>query len=56
MKLGIIGQSQGNGHPYSWSAILNGFKKKYLENVPYPLIKKYLTNIDPMKKLFTKKK
>ena len=52
MKLGIIGQSPGNGHPYSWSAILNGFKKKYLENVPYPLIKKYLTNIDPMKKLF----
>ena len=26
--------------------------KKYLENVPYPLIKKYLSNIDPMKKLF----
>ncbi len=24
MKLGIIGMSEGNGHPYSWSAIING--------------------------------
>jgi predicted dehydrogenase len=24
MKLGIIGMSEGNGHPYSWSAIVNG--------------------------------
>ena len=24
LKLGIIGMSKGNGHPYSWSAIING--------------------------------
>jgi predicted dehydrogenase len=24
MKLGMIGMSEGNGHPYSWSAIVNG--------------------------------
>ena len=24
IKLGVIGMSQGNGHPYSWSAIING--------------------------------
>lgn len=24
LKLGIIGMSDGNGHPYSWSAIING--------------------------------
>ena len=24
IKLGIIGMSEGNGHPYSWSAIING--------------------------------
>jgi predicted dehydrogenase len=24
IKLGIIGMSAGNGHPYSWSAIING--------------------------------
>ena len=25
LKLGIIGISNGNGHPYSWSAIFNGY-------------------------------
>jgi hypothetical protein len=25
IKLGIIGASKGNGHPYSWSAIFNGY-------------------------------
>ena len=24
LKLGVIGMSPGNGHPYSWSAIING--------------------------------
>ena len=24
LKLGIIGMSEGNGHPYSWSSIVNG--------------------------------
>jgi len=24
LKLGILGMSEGNGHPYSWSAIING--------------------------------
>lgn len=24
LKLGIIGMSEGNGHPYSWSSIING--------------------------------
>jgi len=24
LKLGVIGMSEGNGHPYSWSAIING--------------------------------
>ena len=24
LKLGIMGMSEGNGHPYSWSAIING--------------------------------
>ncbi len=24
LKLGIVGLSQGNGHPYSWAAIVNG--------------------------------
>lgn len=30
LKLGIIGMSEGNGHPYSWAAIING---KYDEHL-----------------------
>ena len=25
LNLGVIGLSEGNGHPYSWSAIFNGY-------------------------------
>ena len=24
IRLGVIGMSPGNGHPYSWSVIVNG--------------------------------
>ena len=45
IKLGIIGYNSGNGHPYSYSAIFNGFNKKKLNQLcPYPIIKKYLSN------------
>ena len=27
LRIGVIGLSEGNGHPYSWSAIINGFDK-----------------------------
>ena len=52
MKIGIIGNSVGNGHPYSWSAIINGYEREYLDNVPFPIIVNYLKNKDPKKKLF----
>lgn len=25
LKIGILGMTEGNGHPYSWSAMFNGF-------------------------------
>ena len=28
IRLGLIGISKDNGHPYSWSAIINGYDKK----------------------------
>jgi hypothetical protein len=28
VRLGIIGASPGNGHPYSWSAFFNGYDEK----------------------------
>ncbi|MFH1644697.1 MAG: oxidoreductase, partial [bacterium] len=43
IKLGIIGMSKGNGHPYSWSAIFNGYNKKLMINCPFPVIPQYLS-------------
>jgi len=44
LNLGIIGISPGNGHPYSWSSIFNGFKQNELKKCPYPSIVQYLKN------------
>ena len=43
IKLGIIGMSEGNGHPYSWSAICNGFESNYMQKCPFPVIPEYLS-------------
>ena len=42
LKLGVIGLSEGNGHPYSWSAICNGYDSKYMKECPFPVIFDYL--------------
>lgn len=42
LKLGVIGISPGNGHPYSWSAIFNGYNKEAMEECPFPVIPEYL--------------
>jgi len=41
-RLGIIGISPGNGHPYSWSAIFNGYEPSIMERCGYPVIPRYL--------------
>ncbi|MCB0738187.1 MAG: Gfo/Idh/MocA family oxidoreductase, partial [Bacteroidetes bacterium] len=41
IKLGVIGMSEGNGHPYSWSAIMNGYTS-VMEECPFPAIPAYL--------------
>ena len=43
IKLGIIGLSNGNGHPYSWSSIFNGYSTKEIAKCPFPVIPKYLS-------------
>ena len=43
LNLGIIGISEGNGHPYSWSAIFNGYNKELMSNCPFEVIPKYLS-------------
>ena len=39
---GIIGLSQGNGHPYSWSAIINGYSSIDMKDIPFSSIPNYL--------------
>lgn len=41
-RLGIIGMSDGNGHPYSWAAIFNGYDADVMRTCPFPAIPKYL--------------
>ena len=42
LKLGVIGLSPGNGHPYSWSAIFNGYDPIEMESCGFPVIPRYL--------------
>ena len=42
LKIGMVGMSEGNGHPYSWSAIFNGYNKKVMKTCPFPGIPEYL--------------
>ena len=43
LKLGVIGLSDGNGHPYSWSAIFNGCDMAYMKDCGFPVIPEYLS-------------
>jgi len=42
MKIGIVGISEGNGHPYSWGAIINGYDREAMASCPFPVIPQYL--------------
>lgn len=42
IRLGVIGLSEGNGHPYSWSAIFNGYNENVMRECPFPAISEYL--------------
>ena len=41
-RLGVIGLSPGNGHPYSWAAICNGYNADAMADCPFPAIPAYL--------------
>jgi predicted dehydrogenase len=43
LRFGILGMSPGNGHPYSWSAIFNGYDASAMADCPFPAIPEYLT-------------
>ncbi len=42
IKLAILGMVDGNGHPYSWSAIFNGYDPLEMSKCPYKAIPEYL--------------
>ncbi len=42
-RLGVIGLSDGNGHPYSWSAICNGYDSETMRDCGFPAIPRYLS-------------
>jgi len=42
LRLAMLGMIPGNGHPYSWSAIVNGFDSVAMAACPYPVIRQYL--------------
>ncbi|MBQ8584249.1 MAG: Gfo/Idh/MocA family oxidoreductase [Clostridia bacterium] len=41
-KIAMLGMVDGNGHPYSWSAMFNGYNKEEMEKCPFPVIPRYL--------------
>jgi predicted dehydrogenase len=42
LRMGIIGLSPGNGHPYSWAAICNGYDPEAMADCGFPAIPDYL--------------
>ena len=42
LRLAMLGMIEGNGHPYSWSAIINGYDPAAMAACPYPGIITYL--------------
>jgi len=42
LRIAMLGMIEGNGHPYSWSAIINGYDPAAMAACPYPGIIAYL--------------
>ncbi len=45
IRLAMLGMIEGNGHPYSWSAIVNGYNPEEMAKCPYPVIPQYLSEV-----------
>lgn len=42
IRLAMLGMVDGNGHPYSWSAMFNGYNKEEMQHCGFPGIPAYL--------------
>ncbi len=47
LKIAMLGMVDGNGHPYSWSAIFNGYNRDAMASCPFPAIPEYLDKQPP---------
>ncbi|RCX09334.1 oxidoreductase family protein [Anaerobacterium chartisolvens] len=47
IRLAMLGMVDGNGHPYSWSAMFNGFNREEMSKCPYGAIPEYLEKEPP---------
>ena len=47
IRVGMIGISEGNGHPFSFSAIINGYSDEGLRESGWPVIYEYVRRRDP---------
>lgn len=47
VKLGMVGLNEGNGHPFSFSAIINGYDPEGMRASGWDVIYKYLVARDP---------
>ena len=47
IRLAMLGMVDGNGHPYSWSAIFNGYEPEAMARCPYAAIPDYLSKQPP---------
>lgn len=48
IRLAMLGMSEGNGHPYSWSAMFNGYdRERMTAECPFPGIPAYLNKQPP---------
>jgi predicted dehydrogenase len=45
IRLAMLGMIEGNGHPYSWSAIVNGCNPEEMAKCPFPVIPQYLAEV-----------
>ncbi|KRE64830.1 Gfo/Idh/MocA family oxidoreductase [Paenibacillus sp. Soil750] len=50
LRIAVLGMVDGNGHPYSWSAMFNNYDKEIMAECPYPAIPGYLAK-EPEDKL-----
>lgn len=42
LRIAMLGMIEGNGHPYSWSGIINGYNPAEMANCPYAGIPAYM--------------